>query len=225
MGVTDKVKKLRAAAKSPVVLGQWHEAFSTVKKYADANNVPLLAVWSSGDSCGHCIAFEQCLLDSKFKTWAKTSGVAMWIGFNGDKTKDDKFEGTGFTFARNGKLRMYPFVRLYWKKGKVDICKSGDDWTGGTSKGAAKLVSALKTALKAYKPSEPEKPAEPSEPETPQNPVDEGCNGGSCTVPPILGYESDGNGKFKLTVDRGDATGLSEEDAKFIVQAYDKGKA
>ena len=152
MSVTDNMKKQRVAKSAPVKLGQWHADFSTVKKYADSKNVPLLAVWSNGDACGHCVMFEQCLLDSKFKTWAKTSGVAMWIGFGSDTSKEDKFEGTGFKFSRKGTLTSYPFVRLYWKKGKVDLCKSGGKLTGDTAKGAAKLVSAFKTALKGYCP-------------------------------------------------------------------------
>lgn len=152
MSVTDNMKKLRVAKSAPVKPGQWHADFSTVKKYADSKNIPILAVWSNGDACGHCVMFEQCLMNSKFKTWAKTSGVAMWIGFGTDTSKEDKFEGTGFKFSRKNTLTTYPFVRLYWKKGKVDLCKSGGKLTGDTAKGAAKLVSALKTALKNYCP-------------------------------------------------------------------------
>ena len=172
--VTDKVKKLRAAASATIKLGQWHADFTKVKKYADTKNVPILAVWSNGEACGHCKRFEQCLLDSKFKTWAKTSGVAMWIGFGTDKTAADKFNGTGFKFARNGKLSTYPFVRLYWKKGKVDLYKSGGDLTGDSAKGAAKLVSTLKTALKNYKPaSDTPDPTPAPEPEPTPAPAEE----------------------------------------------------
>ena len=152
MGVTATLKKTRAKKSDPVQTGQWHADFSTVKKYAGLNNVPLLAVWSNGDACGHCVMFEKCLLDSKFKTWAKKSGVAMWIGFGDDTSTEDKFEGTGFKFSRKDTLTTYPFVRLYWKKGKVDICKSGGKLTGDTDKGAAKLVAVLKDALKNYTP-------------------------------------------------------------------------
>ena len=209
------MKKERAAASAPIKLGQWHADFTKVKKYSDTNNVPILAVWSNGDSCGHCIMFEQCLLDSKFKTWAKTSGVAMWIGFGTDKTAADKFEGTGFKFARKDTLTMYPFVRLYWKKGKVDFCKSGGKITGDTAKGAAKLVTALKNALKNYKPaSDTPAPTPPPQPEpTP-------------ATPPTLGYAADAScGGFALTVDGQPATCLDEATAKEVCDIYAKGLA
>ena len=152
MGTTDNVKKIRAAKAAPVKTGEWHADFSTVKKYADSKKIPLLAVWSNGDACQNCINFEKCILDSTFKTWAKKSGVAMWIGFGDDTSKEDKFEGTGFHFARKDELKHYPFFRLYWKQGKVDIAKRGKDWTDGTAKGAATLVKNLKNALKGYCP-------------------------------------------------------------------------
>lgn len=218
MSVTDKMKKLRAAKTAPVKLGQWHEDFSTVKKYADANGVPILAVWSNGDACGHCVMFEQCLLDSKFKTWAKTSGVAMWIGFGTDKSKEDKFEGTGFVFARKGTLTRYPFVRIYWKKGKVDVCKSGGDLTGDTAKGAAKLVKALTKALKSYKPAT-------TTATTTTTTTGGGCEG-SCEIPvpeadPVLGYVANADGKtFSLTVDGKVATALTEATAKKVCDRF-----
>lgn len=166
MGVTANIKKLRAAASTTVKLGQWHEDFNKVKKFADSKNVPLFAVWSNGDASGHCIAFEQCLLDNKFKTWQKTCECALWIGLGSDTSAADKRGGTGYNFAWGAKkaLKLFPFVRLYWKQGKVDICKTGDDWTGGTgnSKGATKLVKALQAALKNYCPScEPQPTPEP----------------------------------------------------------------
>ena len=212
MGVTANMKKLRAAKSAAVKTGQWHADFSTVKKYADSKNIPILAVWSNGDKCGHCVMFEQCLMDSKFKTWAKTSGIAMWIGFGDDTSKEDKFEGTGFKFARKDTLTTYPFVRLYWKKGKVDLCKSGGKLTGDTAKGASKLVSALKTALKNYKPEQASNttPTTPVEPEQPKNPV--------------LGYvETSVCGGYALTVDGVIAECLDKETAEFICNTYNKG--
>ena len=156
MSATSDLKKTRAKAGDPIKLGQWHADFTKMQKYADSKNVPLFGVWSNGEACSHCTAFEKCLLDANFKSWQKTSGVALWLGLNGDKAPDG-YEGKGFQWARKNKLEDFPFVRLYWKKGKVDICKSGDDWTGGIpnagAKGAKKLVAALKAALKDYCPN------------------------------------------------------------------------
>ena len=227
MGVTDKVKKLRAAAKSPVVLGQWHEDFAKVKKYAETNKVPMIAVWSNGDLCGHCVTFENCILDSKFKTWQKTCGCAMWLGLGSDSAKDNKINGAGYNFAWGAKkaLKMYPFVRVYWKAGKVDVAKTGDELDGASSKGAAKVVKAFQGYLKAYKPVEPE-PEKPVEPETP---VDEGgcdnCEPEAQFVPPVLAYSKDKDGKCSLTVDGKSPEGLSEEAAKYGGDAYNQGKS
>ena len=169
MGTTETFLKSRADASAPVKTGQWHAGFSTVKKNSDKNNIPLLGVWSNGDLCSHCTKFEKCLMEDTFKKWAKTSGVDMWFGCSSDKSKDDRFEGTGFTWARNNKLKDFPFVRLYWKKGKVDVYKSGDDWIGGksvsVSTGAKNLVKNLKAALKNYTPEPAPAPTPTPEPE------------------------------------------------------------
>lgn len=213
--VTDTMIKQRAAKSAAVKPGQWHADFSTVKKYADSKGIPLLAVWSNGDACGHCIHFEQCVQHSTFKNWAKTSGVAMWIGFGKDTSKEDKFEGTGFTFARKGTLRMYPFVRLYWKKGKVDVCKTGDDWTGANTKaadGAAKIVKLLKSYLKSYTPATTTTTTAATTTTT------------TTTTPekdPVLGYKKgDCCEGYVLTVDGEEC--ISEELAKKVCDIYKK---
>lgn len=144
--ITD-LKKTRAAKSAPVKAGQWHADFTTVKNWATKQKVPLYAVWAE-DSCGKSQAFCKKLLSADFKKWQKTSGVALWCGFHSDKNKEDGFEGVGFKFARKNTLTQFPFVRLYWPSGKVDVCKSGAEW--GAS-GAA-IVKQLKGYLKNYKP-------------------------------------------------------------------------
>ena len=156
---TNDFLKSRASASAAVKLGQWHAGFSAVKKYAVDKKVPRWAGWSSGDACGRCRHFELVCMDRRVVSWMKTFGVAFWFGCSKDKTADDKFEGTGFKFARNNKLTDYPFVRLYWPSGKVDTWKSGDGWTGGIREGnlskcVDKFLKNLKAALKGYKPGE-----------------------------------------------------------------------
>lgn len=164
---------------SKPTLNKWSSGFSAVKKFAESNDVPLIAVWSNGDACGHCINFEKSLMQSAFTTWQKTSKCVFWFGCSSDKTADDKYQGTGFNWTRNSKLTLYPFVRVYWKSGKVDVAKSGDSWTGGTAKGGATFVKNLQSTLKNYKPDSA--PAN-----TTPDPVDEdecdNCNenGGCC---------------------------------------------
>ena len=149
MGTTSSFLKKRV---SKPTLGKWSSGFSAVKKYAEDNNVPLIAVWSNGDVCGHCVNFEKSIMESAFTTWQASSNCVFWFGCSSDTSKDDKTQGTGFTWTRNGKLTTYPFCRVYWKGGKVDTYKSGSDWTGGTAKGGATFVKKLKELLKNYKP-------------------------------------------------------------------------
>lgn len=135
---------------SKPTLGKWSSGFSACKKYALDNNIPFIAVWSNGDKCGHCVMFETAVTHKTFKTWMAESKCIFWFGYYGDTSKDDKFEGTGFTWVRNGKLTTYPFVRVYWKPGKVDTYKSGDDWIGSKSSGYNTFINKLKSLLKSY---------------------------------------------------------------------------
>lgn len=225
MSVTDKVKKLRVEAKgSNLKTGQWYSNFSTAKKYAINNNLPFFAVWSNGDLCGHCTTFETCILDSTFKTWMKDSGVVFWIGLGTDKTTEDKMNGTGYNWTWGSKkaLKLFPFVRLYWKPGKVDVCKTGDEWDGASSKGAATLVKKLKSYLKNYDKSCPSGNCEPedTQPETPETSENE-CDNGECTPPMTLSYEKNESGTFKLVSNR-DLSNLTEAEAKNVVDKFNK---
>ena len=149
MGITATFLKSRV--KTPT-LGKWASNFAAVKKAALAAKVPLIAVWSNGDACGHCQRFTKSISQTVFKKWQAGSGCHFWFGCRSDKTAADKFEGTGFKFARNGQLTTFPFVRVYWKPGKVDACASGGAWTGDTAKGGARFVDNLKMFLEKYNP-------------------------------------------------------------------------
>ena len=104
----------------------------------------------------------------------------FWFGCSNDKTTDDKLQGTGFKWARDGsKLTKYPFVRVWWKKGKVDVAKSGNDWTGGGTSGASKFVKSLQSLLKDFCPNCGDDPADEPAP-TPPTCEDGSCGTGSC---------------------------------------------
>lgn len=164
---------LKTRVSKPTV-GKWSSGFSACKKYADEKKIPLIGVWSNGDACGHCINFEKSIMQTAFTKWMATSGCVFWFGCSSDKTADDKYEGTGFNWTRNSKLTMYPFVRVWWQAGKVDVAKSGDSWTGGTAKGGATFVKNLKSTLKNFDPNASTKPVE----ETTK--PDTGCTGDDC---------------------------------------------
>lgn len=170
---------LKSRVSKPTV-NKWSSGFTAVKKYADDNNLPLIGVWTNGDACGLCVNFEKTIMKSEFLNWQKTSGCVFWFGCSNDKTTDDKLQGTGFKWARDGsKLTTYPFVRVWWKKGKVDVAKSGNDWTGGGTSGAAKFVKSLQSLLKDFCPNCGEDPADEPAP-TPPTCEDGSCGTGSC---------------------------------------------
>lgn len=203
---TEEVVALRTKASAAVKLGKWHEDFAKVKKYANNNKVPMLAVWSNGDKCGHCVNFNKCILSSTFKKWQKTSGVAFWIGFGSDTYAPNQHGGEGYKFAKDGSLITFPFVRLYWKAGKVDVAKSGDDWDGGTGDGGATLVKNLKKYLKNYTPGE--------------SSSDEGED----TIPILTYKQNTDDSKYSLYVDGKVATKLSKSVAKKVVDRYNSCK-
>ena len=215
MGVTANFLKLRSTAKE-IKLNQWHNSFSACKKFAETKKVPLIAVWSNGDKCGHCVIFEQCLMDSKFKTWMKTSQCVFWFGYYGDTSKDDKLEGTGFMWCyNNGAVKQYPFVRIYWKAGKVDVIKTGDNLNGGTPKGADKLVKNLKNYLKNYKPE--------TNITTTQEPCDE-CQVQTPVetyIPPKLTVYDNQDGTYAVFADGKSLNSISGKDATYIVNRYE----
>ena len=68
-GPTATLLKTRSKASADVVPGTWHAGFSKCKSYAEKNKVPLIAVWSNGDACGHCVIFETAVNHKTFTNW------------------------------------------------------------------------------------------------------------------------------------------------------------
>ena len=128
---TSTLVATRLGRDAAIVPGRWHRNFAKAKAYAEKNEIPFVAVWSNGESCPHCVKFEKCCNNSYFKNWMKTSGIVYWFGYSGDKeygvdsSTDGAFHWTrgqdGRTsITKGGPLKNYPFVRVYWKKGKVE---------------------------------------------------------------------------------------------------------
>lgn len=150
-GQTATLLKTRRSAGSSVVPGYWHASFSKCKNYATSKGLPLIAVWSNGDSCGHCVAFESSCNSSYFKNWMKTSGCVFYFTYSGDGG-DGSIGSSVFHWIRKNKNTAYPFVRIYWPKGKVDVATVGDTIDGnrdGTT-GGKKAVAYLKKKLSAF---------------------------------------------------------------------------
>lgn len=154
----------RAKKGTPVVPGQWHADFTTVKNFAIKEGRPFFAVWSNGENCSHCLTLEKCFNTSTFKNWMKTSGVVFWCGYEGDTSSEDGNGGKGFDWCYDGQ-QLYPLVRLYWKdkSGKVraDWSGMGDNVDGGLAKdsGAKKVIAFMKKKFTGWNFNQPVAPA------------------------------------------------------------------
>ena len=154
-GETDSFLKNRHKKGTAVTLdGKWYCEFKKCKAYADKNGVPLIAVWSNGDSCKHCKNFENACRQSVFVNWMKTSGCVFYFTYPKDGG-EGKIASDVFHWIRGSNVD-YPFVRVYWYvkgKKKVDICTVGDTVDGNSSgnSGGTKARDYFKKVLKAYK--------------------------------------------------------------------------
>ncbi len=159
-GPTSTLLKTRASYSAAVTTGKWQSNFYKAKKYATDNKLPFIAVWSNGDSCGHCVMFEESVNSSYFRKWMANSGMVFYFTYYGDKgdgttKKSGKKADNGavasdiFHWCRKNTQTSYPFVRIYWPAGNVDISTVGDkvdgkkDGTTGGKKAAAFFASKL----------------------------------------------------------------------------------
>jgi len=143
-GQTSTLLKTRLASSKAAKTGVWLANFSKAKSYAVNNGVPLIAVWSNGDACGHCVTFESACNSSYFKKWMKSSGCVFFFTHSGES--QGKVGGTIFNWCRKNKNTSYPFVRIYWPKGNVDVATVGDTLDGkrsGTT-GGKKVAAYIK---------------------------------------------------------------------------------
>ena len=159
-GPTSDLVKTRLARSKAVVPGRWHADLAKCQAYAKANGVPLIAVWSNGDLCGHCITFEQAVMKSDFTKWMKTSGMVFCFVHSGDGSYGAQ-NGTPYNFCwgPSKALNSFPFVRVWWytnngKTKKVDVAATGDTIDGGlgNATGAKKAVAWFKAKLKGFTP-------------------------------------------------------------------------
>ena len=163
---TATLLKTRASYTAAVTTGKWQSNFHKAKKYATDRGLPFIAVWSNGDACGHCVMFENGCNTSYFKKWMASSGMVFYFTYYGDKgngsTKssgskaDNGREGGDiFNWIRANKNTGYPFVRIYWPKGKVDVATIGDTVDGNRdgSAGAKNTVAYIKKKCAKFVPT------------------------------------------------------------------------
>ncbi len=93
--------------------GQWCSDSTAAKAYAEANGIPVIAIWGS-TACGYCNAYDTALSDSAFITWRQsTPYIYIYI-----KNTQDSFYNWmwGVTPGAPQTLDSYPFLMYYWKK-------------------------------------------------------------------------------------------------------------
>ena len=114
--------------------------------------------------------------------WMDQSGCVFWFGCSDDTTKENKYGGTGYTWTglrnkRYGSLNMFPFMRVWWKKGKVDEARGGDGWIGyggGIKSWRKYLIKQLNKVLLPYQKQKEEEEVEvPDEEDIPTEPQGE----------------------------------------------------
>ena len=136
----------RRAMGAAVVPGYWHLNRASALRYAKANNLPLIAIWSNGGGrCSHCLRFEKGLASSNWKNWMKDAngiGSALVYSFvySGDGSYG-KVGGDEWTFCYNSTYQdTYPIIRVIWYvngKKKLDKYYMGDDIIGTATGSAA----------------------------------------------------------------------------------------
>jgi len=139
----------RTPASGDVVTGKWHADLDKCKKFAEDNGIPLLAIWSNGDNCGHCKKWENNAISDAFIAWMKTSGIVFYFGYYGDPGKGATLGEWCYWCGRgNPTGQTLPLVRLYWPKGGVDFSANGDSVDG--NKGRCTITSTTPRADEPY---------------------------------------------------------------------------
>ena len=146
----------RASYSSAVVPGKWHSNWTKVKAYAEANNVPMIAVWSEGETCKYCERLESAMNLTDFKTWMSNSKCVFCFVCISDA--DGKENGDFYTWTRptGSAYNGYPFIKAYWSKDgteKVNISASGRSIMGevaNTSINEPKIKAWLEKQLSDF---------------------------------------------------------------------------
>ena len=118
--------------------GTWYTNFQVCKSYADANGIPLVAVWSN-EGCIHCWFADYTFIQPAFLEWkARTPSAKAIYCFmaGGYKGAPDQAGSAAYNWMYYGggkKLNAYPFVVLWWAKEKVNERYTGDDFCGTKS--------------------------------------------------------------------------------------------
>lgn len=124
-----------------VVPGEWTSSFAAAKAYAEKNSIPLLMFWSN-NGCGQCNKLKTACNKPDFVAWRKERKIIFVFSENDPTSK---------SFAKNPSAK-FPYMRLYWPAGGVDLKFSGRastiPATGATLQ--AQLMNCVDANIKSW---------------------------------------------------------------------------
>lgn len=155
---------VRAEKGMQLELGKWYTNFSVCKEYADANGIPLVAVWSNQE-CIHCWYLDVCFIQEEFITFQQTedAGKVIYCFMAGGDETLDQVGSAAYNWMYTGggaRLDAYPFVVLWWKAGNVNHRTTGDVIRGrlgmtekNTPASTQNVIAKIRSVFSAWKPA------------------------------------------------------------------------
>lgn len=132
---------LENVSSGSVVPGEWNSNFSACKSYAESNGMPMLVFWSN-PGCAQCNKMKTACNTSTFVEWRKSKGIVMMFSEGDPSVK---------AFAKNSSGK-FPYMRLYWPAGGVDVKFTGRSGTiqasGSTLQ--TQFINYLNAQLKSW---------------------------------------------------------------------------
>lgn len=133
-----------------VKLGEWTGNFTQAKELADAEHVPMLAVWGKSD-CPLCGKLKSAVDSSLFTEWQKEKRIIMV--YCQDKTSEEAKACR--LFAKHPDSSSLPYVCVYWNKHDGNVVKEhfiGRDGTMPYKKGArdSQLIGSVEMYTKDF---------------------------------------------------------------------------
>ena len=127
-----------APVNAPIVPGEWHLGWRQCYDYANAHDLPMLAVWSNL-GCDHCYSLDSLFITDTFKKWqaeSPKSKIVLCYMAGGESGYPDQANSEGFKWAggpwpgESYYIEPFPFVALYWKSQGVNYHTDGDSFVG-----------------------------------------------------------------------------------------------
>lgn len=152
IGVADK--------DSDIVLGEWHGGFDACLAKADAEHIPMLAMWSNA-GCSHCENVYTTIVTERFINWRRGGGkigkiiLLLMKGGDGGNGYPENCPGYMWAWGPGQQLGLFPFVALYWNKPDGSLIRN--HYVGETltetyagDRGAEALIANIETVFAGW---------------------------------------------------------------------------